>query len=70
MNEGKMIYNGLPHLLSETNEGFEEKVIELMGGFEDKPSELAEKFELEESNIEYVIEALDLVKKYGDFLCR
>ncbi len=67
LNEGKIIYDGLPHALSETTAGFENKVIELMGGFEAKPSELAEKFELKENNIEYVIEALDLVKKYGDF---
>lgn len=67
MDEGKVIYNGLPHALSETTEGFEDKVIELMGGFNPEPSELAEKFELKENNGEYVIEALDLVKKYGDF---
>lgn len=67
MNEGKIIYQGLPHELSPTTEGFEEKVIELMGGFEEKPSELAEKFELKEDNGEYVVEALDLVKRYGDF---
>ena len=67
MNEGKVIYNGLPHALSETTAGFEEKVIELMGGFNPKPSLLAEKFELKEDNSEYVVEAIDLVKKYGDF---
>lgn len=67
MNEGKIIYQGLPHELSPTTEGFEEKVIELMGGFEDRPSELAEKFELKEDNGEYVVEALDLAKRYGDF---
>lgn len=67
MNEGKIIYQGLPHELSATTEGFEEKVIELMGGFEEKPSQLAEKFELKEDNGEYVVEALDLAKKYGDF---
>lgn len=54
--------------LSETTEGFEEKVVELMGGFDsEQPSELAEKFELKDDNGEYVVEALDLVKKYGDF---
>ena len=67
MNEGKIIYNGLPHNLSETTAGFEEKVIELMGGFNPEPSQLAEKFELKENNNEYTVEALDLVKKYGDF---
>ncbi len=67
MNEGKVIYNGLPHELSETTQGFEEKVIELMGGFNPAPSELAEKFELKENGYDYTVEALDLVKKYGDF---
>ena len=67
LNEGKIIYSGLPHALSETTQGFEQKVIELMGGFDPQPSELAEKFELKENHIEYIIEALDLTKKYGDF---
>lgn len=67
MNEGKVIYNGLPYDLSSTSEGFEEKVIELMGGFDAKPSKLAAKFELRENEIDYTVEALDLVKKYGDF---
>lgn len=67
MNEGVVIYNGKPHDLSGTTAGFEEKVIELMGGYNPEPSKLAEKFELKENIDEYVIEALDLVKKYGDF---
>lgn len=67
MNDGKVIYNGLPQDLSDTAAGFEEKVIELMGGFHPKPSQLAEEFVIKENNIEYVVEALDLVKKYGDF---
>lgn len=67
MNEGKVIYDGIPHNLSETTEGFEEKVVDLMGGFKYEPSKLAEKFELKDGNGEFVVEALDLVKKYGDF---
>lgn len=67
LDEGKIIYDGLPHELSETTAGFEQKVIELMGGFNPEPSLLAAKFELQEDNGKYVIEALDLVKKYGDF---
>lgn len=67
LSEGKVIYNGVPHNLSPTTVGFEEKVIELMGGCSLKPSLLAEKFELKEDKIRYVIEAIDLVKKYGDF---
>lgn len=67
LNEGKVIYEGLPHNLSPTTAGFETKVIELMGGCDLTPSILAEKFAFKESNVEYAIEALDLVKKYGDF---
>lgn len=67
LNEGKQIFNGKPHELSPTTVGFEEKVIELMGGIDIKPSLLAEKFELKGDGIQFVIEAVDLVKKYGDF---
>lgn len=67
LNEGHVIYNGKPHELSETTAGFEEEVIKLMGGFEAKGSLLAQNFELKNGDVEYVIEALDLVKKYGDF---
>ena len=67
LNEGKIIYNGKPHELSETTAGFEVEVIKLMGGYEPKESLLAKNFELKENNGQYVIEALDLVKKYGDF---
>lgn len=67
MNEGQVIYNGEAKELSETTIGFEDKVIELMGGYNNEPSKLAEKFELKSNHSEYVIEALDLVKKYGDF---
>lgn len=67
LNEGKVIYEGVPHALDPTTVGFEEKVIGLMGGIDLKPSVLAEKFEFKEDGYEYAIEALDLVKKYGDF---
>lgn len=67
LNEGKVIYNGIPHDLCPTNASFEDKVIELMGGCSLKPSKLAEKFVLKETGSKYVIEAVDLVKKYGDF---
>lgn len=67
LDEGKVIYNGLPQDLCPENSCFEDKVIELMGGCDLKPSLLAEKFELKETDIKYVIEAVDLVKKYGDF---
>lgn len=67
LNEGKVIYNGKPHELSPESAGFEDKVIELMGGCALPPSKLAEKFELKGDGPEFVIEAVDLVKKYGDF---
>lgn len=67
LNEGKTIFDGVPQDLSPTTAGFEEKVIELMGGIDLKPSALAEKFELRENGCEFVIEAENLVKKYGDF---
>lgn len=67
LHEGKVIYNGIPQDLSPTSSEFEDKVIELMGGCDLQPSKLAEKFELKEAEVKYVIEAVDLVKKYGDF---
>lgn len=67
MDNGKVIYKGVPHDLSPTVSGFEDKVIELMGGFDETSSKLAENFELKKTDVEYPIEALDLVKKYGDF---
>lgn len=67
LNEGKVIYNGLPQNLSPNTSGFEDKVIELMGGCDLEPSLLAEKFELKQDGNNHVIEAVDLVKKYGDF---
>lgn len=67
LNEGKIIFNGHPQEVSNNTDEFEEKVIDLMGGFNPELSELAEKFELNDNSREYVIEALDLVKKYGDF---
>lgn len=67
LNEGKQIFNGKPHELSPTTAGFEEKVIELMGGIDLKPSALAEKYELKENGTKFIIEAVDLVKRYGDF---
>lgn len=67
LSQGRAIYNGTPNELSTTTAGFEEKVIELMGGYSLKPSMLAEKFELKENGDKFAIEAIDLVKKYGDF---
>lgn len=67
MNEGKIIYQGAPMALSTTTQGFEAKVIELMGGYKKEDSHVADNFVLPEIEVDYTIEALDLVKKYGDF---
>lgn len=67
LNEGKILFNGKPQEVSASTDEFEEKVINLMGGFNPEASQLAEKFELKEDSVEYVVEALDLAKKYGDF---
>lgn len=46
---------------------FEDAVIDMLGGCPKGGSPLSSEFELKQSDVEYVIEALDLVKKYGDF---
>lgn len=67
LNEGKVIFEGKPQEISTTTLGFEEKVIELMGGYRGENSKIGDNFELPESQNRYTIEAIDLVKKYGDF---
>lgn len=67
MNKGKIIYSGTPKGLSESTQGFEDKVIELMGGWKEKDSSLAKNFELKKCDVEYPVEANNLEKKYGDF---
>lgn len=67
LHEGKVIFNGKPDELSDTPQGFEEKVIELMGGYKQEESRIAKSFELPESDLECTVVADNLVKKYGDF---
>ena len=67
LNKGKIIYYGEPYNLSQTQEGFEEKVIELMGGYEEKPSLIAQDFKLDENYADCPVKAQNLEKKYGDF---
>lgn len=67
LHTGKVIFNGKPQELSDTPQGFEEKVIELMGGYKQEESLIAKNFELPESELECTVQAEDLVKKYGDF---
>lgn len=50
-----------------TEPRFEDAVIDILGGCPKGESSLAKNFELKENGEENVIEALDLVKKYGDF---
>lgn len=68
LHEGKAIFNGPPNELAQTPQEFEDKVIELMGGYHKEPSLIAENFHLQNfPDIEYPVEACNLVKKYGDF---
>lgn len=54
-------------ILTPTQPRFEDAVIDILGGCPKGESALAKNFELKKNEAEYVIEALDLVKKYGDF---
>ncbi len=67
LNKGKIIYEGKPADLSTTTAGFEKKVIELMGGYKHEESQIAKNMVLAQSDSEFAIEALGLVKKYGNF---
>lgn len=55
------------HSLISTEPRFEDAVIDILGGCPKGESAFAKNFELKEDGVKYVIEALDLVKKYGDF---
>lgn len=64
LHQGKVIFYGSPYELSPDTENFENKAIELMGGFKPQAFEVRE---IEKSDIEYPVEAIDLVKKFGEF---
>lgn len=53
--------------LTPTKPRFEDAVIDILGGCPKGESNLAKHYDLMPHKREYVIEALDLVKKYGDF---
>ena len=38
-----------------------------MGGYEEKASQIAAHYVYQESNVEYPVEALNLLKMYGNF---
>lgn len=63
---GSFIRDG-PGDLAPDSRRFEEKVIELTGGYEQKESPVAANFSMPPAKCEYTVEALDLVKRYGDF---
>lgn len=67
MDKGKVIYQGKPHDLASDTHEFERKVIELMGGYKKEESLVAKNFIIQTNDAEYGVEALDLVKRYGDF---
>lgn len=67
MDKGKAIYTGPPENLATTPADFELAVIRLMGGYEEKESKIAASYVYQDSNVEYPVEALDLLKMYGNF---
>ena len=67
VDRGKIIYQGKPRDLAADTLGFENKVIELMGGYAPKPSLVAQNYHLNGSGDGFAVEAVDLVKRYGDF---
>lgn len=67
LDKGKVIYNGKPDDLAENTKEFEEKVIELMGGYKKEKSLIAENYKPIISDLDCTVEAINLVKKYGNF---
>lgn len=53
--------------LTPTEPRFEDSVIDILGGCPKGESILAKHYEMKECECEYAVEALDLVKKYGNF---
>lgn len=67
IDKGKIIYQGKPYDLAPDTKKFEEKIIALMGGFSLQASEVAKNFIAKPHHHEYVVEADNLSKKYGEF---
>lgn len=67
LDKGKCIYNGKPHDLASTPQEFEEKVIELMGGYKNEPSKIAQNYTPIDYELECLVVADNLEKKYGNF---
>lgn len=67
LDKGRVIYEGSPESLASNPEDFEREVVRLMGGYEEKPSAIAAHYNYQDTAITYPVEALDLLKTYGDF---
>lgn len=67
IDKGKVIFHGPPETLAATSADFEREVIRLMGGYEEKESQIAAHYIYRESTVEYPVEALNLLKMYGNF---
>ena len=67
VDKGRVVYQGNPYDLAPNTQEFEEKIIELMGGYKQEGSLVAKNFKMKDTDVEFAVEALDLVKKYGDF---
>ena len=67
IDKGKVIFHGPPETLAVTSADFEREVIRLMGGYEEKESQIAAHYIYRESTVEYPVEALNLLKMYGNF---
>lgn len=65
LHEGKIIYQGVPTALSKDPASFEAKIIGLMGGYQKCTLEYELPTDLPQ--VSYPVEALGLVKRYGDF---
>lgn len=67
LDKGRAIYNGKPHDLAADPKEFEEKIIELMGGYKKEKSLIAENYEPVDTQMECIVEADNLEKRYGKF---
>lgn len=67
IDKGRIVYQGNPYDLAPDTQTFEEKVIELMGGYKQEESLVAKSYVPQHFNSEYTVEALNLVKRYGNF---
>lgn len=67
IDKGQVIFQGPPDALATTPADFEKAVIQLMGGYEVQDSQIAAHYKYQNSEVEFPVEALDLLKKYGSF---